>query len=204
MFSRVQLHRNNARYDLLLRIAELAFDCLLPDPNGTGFRFHDVLRDERKMAIVFEAFVRNFYRTEQSIYTVEPLVMQWDAEPLLEAGSGKLPNMRVDVFLRSEDRKLIIDTKYYADALQSFYGSTTFRSGHLYQMFAYLRNAERSAGFAGCHGLLLYPEAQNRPDAAYNIHGHEVRIATVNLAAPWQQIAARLHSLVQYGRLIAA
>jgi 5-methylcytosine-specific restriction enzyme subunit McrC len=195
-FRRVQLHRNNTQYDLLLRVAELAYDCLLPDPRGVGYRFHDVLRDERKMAIVFESFVRNFYRAEQRKYMVQPLLMQWDAEPLVEMGTGSLPSMRVDIFLNSPTRKLIIDTKYYADALQSYYGSTSFRSAHLYQIFAYLRSAEH-AGLAGCDGLLLYPEAASRPDAAYTIHGHEVQIATVNLAAPWQAIAARLHALAR-------
>jgi 5-methylcytosine-specific restriction enzyme subunit McrC len=58
VFSRVQLHRNNAYYDRMLKVAELAFDCLLPDPTGNGFMFRDVLRDETKMARVFEDFVR--------------------------------------------------------------------------------------------------------------------------------------------------
>jgi 5-methylcytosine-specific restriction enzyme subunit McrC len=97
----VQLHRNNAYYDLLLKVAELAFDCLLPDPSGKGFMFQDVLRDERKMAAVFEEFVRNFYRVEQQRYSVEPLSIQWDATPLTSSAVGQLPNMRVDVFLRS-------------------------------------------------------------------------------------------------------
>jgi 5-methylcytosine-specific restriction enzyme subunit McrC len=78
-FSRVRLHRNNAYYDLLLKVAELAFDCLLPDPAGSGFLFQDVLRDEIKMARVFEEFVRNFYRTAQQTFSVEPLTIQWHA-----------------------------------------------------------------------------------------------------------------------------
>ena len=195
VFGRVQLHRNNGRYDLLLRIAELAFNSLLPDTDGLGFRFHNVLRDERKMAAVFEAFVRNFYRSEQRTYAVEPLMMRWDAEPLFEEGAGQLPAMRVDVFLRSPGRQLIIDTKYYADALQAYHGAATFRSSHLYQIFAYLKNGERTAGLSNCDGLLLYPEARSRPDASYQVHGHEVRIATVDLSKPWASIAARLHEL---------
>ncbi len=45
-----------------MRVAELAFHSLLPTEGGIGFKFYDVLRDERKMAGIFEAFVRNFYR----------------------------------------------------------------------------------------------------------------------------------------------
>jgi 5-methylcytosine-specific restriction enzyme subunit McrC len=197
IFARVQLHRNISGYGLLMRVAELAFDSLLPAPGGTGYQFHDVMRDERKMAAVFEAFVRNFYRTEQRTYSVEPLHIRWDAEMLADDGAGKLPNMRVDVFLRSPERKLIIDTKYYADALQTYHGASTFHSSHLYQLFAYLRNARFESEHSRCDGMLLYPEARSRPDGAYRVHGHTVKIATVNLAQPWQLIAKRLHDVIR-------
>lgn len=196
-FSRVQLHRNISGYGLLMRVAELAFDSLLPTPGGTGYQFHDVMRDERKMATVFEAFVRNFYRNEQRTYAVEPLLIRWDAELLSEDGAGQLPSMRVDVFLRSPQRQLIIDTKYYAQALQTYRGTSAFHSSHLYQLFAYLRNAQSAGEHRNWDGLLLYPEAGSRPDAAYRVHGHVVRIATVNLAQPWQLIAQRLHDVVR-------
>ncbi|MFD1987429.1 hypothetical protein ACFSOZ_33960 [Mesorhizobium newzealandense] len=196
VFSRVQLHRNISGYGLVLRVAELAFDSLLPAPGRSGYQFHDVLRDERKMAAVFEAFVRNFYRNEQRKYSVEPLHIRWDAELISDDGAGQLPNMRVDVFLRSPQRQLIIDTKYYSDALQTYRGASTFHSSHLYQLFAYLRNAHGAGEHTRCDGLLLYPEARSRPDAVYRVHGHVVKIATVNLAQPWQLIARRLHDLV--------
>ena len=90
-FARVQLHRNNAYYDFNLKIAELAFDCLLPDPSTGGFAFHDILRDETKMARVFEEFVRNFYRSEQQEFQVLPLKINWDAEALSTTGAARLP-----------------------------------------------------------------------------------------------------------------
>ncbi|TGT11495.1 restriction endonuclease, partial [Mesorhizobium sp. M8A.F.Ca.ET.213.01.1.1] len=141
VFSRVHLHRNISGYGLLMRVAELAFHSLLPTEDGKRFKFHDVLRDERKMAAVFEAFIRNFYRREQSTFAVEPLLLNWNAEQLSDGGEGRLPAMRVDVFLRSHERRIIVDTKYYADALQTYRGAQTYHSGHLYQLFAYLRNA---------------------------------------------------------------
>ncbi len=197
-FARVSLHRNNAHYDLVLRIAELAYDCLLPDPLGDGFRFADVLRDERKMAGVFEAFVRNFYRAEQAKFRVEPLQVPWDARPVSVGEGDRLPSMRTDIFLRSKSRQIIIDTKYYAEALQEHRGVESFRSGNLYQLYAYLKHGEAAdPTLSGVEGMLLYPQVGRSIAAKYDIQGHGVTIATVDLAAPWREIAARLLSLIE-------
>jgi 5-methylcytosine-specific restriction enzyme subunit McrC len=196
-FSRIQLHRNNAYYDFLLRVAELAFDCLIPDPAGNGFLFQDVLRDEKKMARVFEEFVRNFYRIEQRGFSVEPLTIQWDAVSLTFGDVGRLPIMRADVFLSSQERRIIIDTKYYASSLQTYHGSDSFHSGNLYQIFSYLKNAAgRDPNFELAEGILLYPQVEHVLDARYWIQGHQVKVATVDLSRPWPVIADRLLKLL--------
>lgn len=197
-FARVQLHRNNAYYDLLLRIAELAFDCLLPDNQGHGFAFHDVLRDERKMAYVFQDFVRNFYRTEQSDFAVLPLTIQWDGKPMAVTGAGRLPSMFTDIYLKGADRRLIIDTKYYVNALQrNLHGSESFQSGNLYQLFAYLKNAAADPLFADREGMLLYPLNGTSLRETYRIQGHPITVATIDLAQPWPTIAEDLLGLIK-------
>lgn len=196
-FRRVQLHRNNAFYDFLLKVAELAYDCLLPDPLGQGFRFSDVLRDERKMAGVFEAFVRNFYRREQRRFAVQPLTIPWDAAALFDGSLDHLPQMRVDVFLKDVDRWLIIDTKYYSDALQRYHGAETYHSGNMYQLFSYLKNAAAAyAPTPPLDGMLMYPEVGQELDDHFVLQGHHVQIATVDLAQPWRGIERRLLALI--------
>ncbi|MBX3571654.1 MAG: hypothetical protein KF694_04800 [Mesorhizobium sp.] len=197
-FARVQLHRNNAYYDLILKVAELAFDSLLPDPNGDGYAFNDILRDESKMARVFEDFVRNFFRAEQTEFSVLPLSIQWDAAKLHTTGIGRLPTMYVDIYLRGPQRRLIIDTKYYAKALQqSLYGNVSFQSGNLYQLFSYLKNAAADPAFSACEGMLLYPEVGRGLREAFNIQNHAVTVATINLAQPWTKISADLLGLLK-------
>lgn len=199
-FSRVKLHRNNAYYDLLLKIAFLAFDCLQPKPGGAGFVFQDVLRDEKKMAMVFESFVKNFYRLEQSEFKVEPLTIQWDGHAVQVEASGRLPQMRVDVFLRSPEREIIIDTKYYAEAMQSYYGSKSFKSNNLYQLYSYLKNYAPIAGREiKLDGMLIYPQVEGHIDARFDIQGHEVRLATLDLASEWRDIRERLLQLFATG-----
>lgn len=197
-FARVQLHRNNAYCDLVLKVAELAFDCLLPDDRGSGFAFHDVLRDEKKMARVFEQFVRNFYRAEQTDFAVLPLTINWDGETVAITGAGRLPNMVTDIYLKGEGRRLIIDTKYYANALQrSLYGSVSFQSGNLYQLFAYLKNVAADPLFVGCEGMLLYPMNGTALRETYRIQGHPITVATIDLAQPWPAIYDDLLSLIE-------
>jgi 5-methylcytosine-specific restriction enzyme subunit McrC len=197
-FARVQLHRNNGRYDLLLKVCELAFACMIPDNSGSGYAFQNVLRDERKMARVFEDFVRNFYRASQRMFRVKPYQLEWQAVPLRVNGVGRLPAMRTDVYLEGPDRRIIIDTKYYADALQQHHGSPSFRSDNLYQLFAYLRNdAVVAADAPLAEGMLLYPQVQQTLDATYAVHGHRVRLATLDLAAAWPEVEARLADLLR-------
>lgn len=196
-FARVQLHRNNAQYDLLLKICRLAFECLIPVQRGAGYAFQEVLSDERKMARVFEKFVRNFYRASQKAYAVKPLQFEWQAVPISSSYDVRLPVMRTDVYLVSDSRRIIMDTKYYAEALQEHHGSASFRSENLYQLFAYLRNdAAWNPDLVIGEGILLYPEVKQSLDATYSVHGHPVRLATVDLARPWQQIEDRLTSLI--------
>ncbi len=196
-FARVQLHRNNARYDLLLKICELAFACMMPDKTGLGYGFQNVLRDERKMARVFEDFIRNYYRVSQRAFRVKPYQLEWQAVPLTSNGIGRLPAMRTDVYLESAGRRIIIDTKYYADALQQYHGSPSFRSDNLYQLFAYLRNdAIADPDLVLADGMLLYPQVGQVLDATYVVHGHQVRLATVDLSGAWPDIELRLSELI--------
>ena len=65
------------------------------------------------------------------ISTVKPLQLEWDAIPIAVVGDARLPTMRTDVYLESHERRIIIDTKYYAEALQERHGTTSFRSDNL-------------------------------------------------------------------------
>jgi 5-methylcytosine-specific restriction enzyme subunit McrC len=60
-----------------------------------------------------------------------------------------------------------------------------------------LRNdAARAPELRPAEGILLYPRNGLELDGQYHVHGHDVRLATVDLALPWQQIDARLRALI--------
>lgn len=180
----------------LLNVCELLHLSTLPAPEADGpRRFRDFRRDERLMARLFEQFVRNFYRLEQRHFRVLSETIQWQAVAETDAALELLPAMITDTTLESPDRKIILDTKYYAAALRLRYNQQKLLAPHLYQLYAYLQN-QPVLPAQQLEGILLYPAATHSLDVRYTLGGHPVRIVTINLAQPWEQIAADLLALV--------
>ena len=171
-------------------------NALLPDKHGSRFRFDDILRDEVKMRLTFQSFVKNFYRAEQSNFKVSSKEIAWAAAADPEQ-LKLLPKMVTDVFLESSKRTIIIDTKYTPRIFQENWGKETARSEHLYQLFSYMMNWRHQASSeTEVEGILLYPAAAQEVDHLYDIAGCKVRIATVSLMDDWKNIHDRLLALV--------
>lgn len=197
-FFRVQLHRNNLHYRLLLHICELLHRHLFPGEGGQIKTFNDLLYDDTRMGDVFERFVRNFYKSEQSTYAVTSERISWMVEEGDLQSLALLPSMRTDVSLRSSNRTLVIDTKYYSQTLTGFHGKEALRSSHLYQLFAYLKNMESTGGNdAAAEGILLYPTVTREVAMKARIHSHVVQAQTLDLRMPWADIRDRLLSIIE-------
>ncbi|QIX61720.1 hypothetical protein HER32_11240 [Hymenobacter sp. BT18] len=182
---------------MLLNICELLHLSQLPEPTAGGRpRFRDFRRDEVVMAKLFEQFVRNFYRLEQRRYRVQSETIAWQAAADQPEHLALLPSMITDTSLEAPDRKIILDTKYYAAALRTRYDQQRLITPHLYQLYAYLQNQRPLPG-QQLEGVLLYPAAEQEVDLRYTLGGHPVRIVTINLAQPWPTIAADLLALVR-------
>ncbi|UYZ62006.1 5-methylcytosine restriction system specificity protein McrC [Hymenobacter weizhouensis] len=180
----------------LLNVCELIYASALPTPDAEGpARFRDFRRDEALMARLFEQFVRNFYRLEQRRFRVLSETIRWQATAEQDASLDLLPAMITDTTLESPARKIILDTKYYTAALRPRYNQQKLLAPHLYQLYAYLQNQPAAPGQL-LEGILLYPAATHTADLRYTLGGHPVRIVTLDLNQPWQQIAADLLGLV--------
>lgn len=196
-FHRVQLHRNNRSYRFLLHLCELIHGSLLPDKSvGAPRRFRDFTRDEKLMAKVFEDFVRNFARRHLEGAVVSAMHIDWLASDLGEGTRATLPRMITDVTVSWPGRKLILDCKYYQEALVSHYDALRFRSGNLYQLNAYLTNKAAAPGWEETEGMLLYPSNGYHLDHRFTLHGrHHVSIRTIDLQQPWTEVEASLMDL---------
>jgi 5-methylcytosine-specific restriction enzyme subunit McrC len=194
LFRRVQLNRNNSFYDFLLKICELVFENLLPSEQKGQSKFRDFIREERQMGILFEEFVRNFYRIEQNTYKVYRENIIWD----ITAGDGSLlPIMQTDISLEGTEKKIIVDTKYYREALAEHYDKEKIKSENIFQMFGYLKNIETTSEInRKCAGILLYPTVTKQLDINVTTHGHDVSFKTINLNQEWPGIAKDLLAVI--------
>src|SRR5262245_3675989 len=77
-FRAVQLHRHNRFYRFLIDVSHLLNECLIPDERTGGLLFRSFLRDKLRMRALFERFVRNFFRREQHVYSVEAQPLRWE------------------------------------------------------------------------------------------------------------------------------
>ena len=196
-FRQIQLNGNKRFYRFLLNVCELVQGAWLVDEATGTYRFRDFLRDERKMAKLFESFILNFYRIERPEMTVTSERIYWTAVSEEDQELQQLPSMLIDVVLRDNQRTIVIDAKYYKETLQTHYGKETVRSPHLYQLFAYLKNLEpRGGADAQAEGILLYPVVGQSVRLSYQMPGHMLRIRTVDLSRPWQEIHNELLQIV--------
>jgi 5-methylcytosine-specific restriction enzyme subunit McrC len=193
-FRKIQLNGNNGFYRFLLNVCELVHSALLPEQQEGAYRFRDFLRDEKKMALVFQHFIENFLRIERPDLTVSREIINWRAESVTDASLSFLPQMETDISVLVHGKKVIIDTKYYRETLSVRYGSQRIHSENLYQMFSYLVNAKQPQ--EEVEGILLYPDVHQKVKLRYSIMGLTVRIETVDLSQPWPAIRDELKQLI--------
>jgi 5-methylcytosine-specific restriction enzyme subunit McrC len=104
--------------------------------------------------------------------------------------------MMTDISLRDSERKIVIDTKFYREALQENYGKLSLKSAHLYQLFTYVINLATLGGNDKIEGILLYPAVSRSLDLSYKMHGYDMRVHTIDLTEPWRKIHNNLVSLI--------
>ncbi|WP_338792523.1 5-methylcytosine-specific restriction endonuclease system specificity protein McrC [Bernardetia sp. MNP-M8] len=206
LFSQVKIHRNNRFYGFVMNVCYIIFENTLPSESEKdnekrdkgSYIFSDFTRDERKMNQLFEAFIRNFYKIEQTKFiTVKKEIIKWDFENDLEADTY-LPRMETDISLENETEKIIIDAKYYQETMKKNYGKDKIQSTNLYQLFSYLLNQEDgNEKTITAKGILLYPTIEKEYNLSYQFKNHQIQIKTLNLNADWREIEKRLKEIIE-------
>ena len=195
IFENISFNKMNREYKFIINICQLIFDNLLINKNDNSAEFYNFIEDERKMAYLFESFVRNFYKKELRGAKVYREDIYWE---LTGEFVEFLPKMQTDISLEYNDKKYLIDTKYYKKSLVENYGSKKLISGNLYQIFSYLKNNEsKSKKDEFATGILLYPRVDKTLDLEYSMDKHNINIYTVNLNSKWNEISKRLISLIR-------
>lgn len=197
LFKQVKLNRNNHFYGFVINVCQIIYENTLPSEEKGIFKFSDFTRDEKKMNQLFESFVRNFYRIEQSKFnTVKKETIKWQFTAK-ENDNEYLPQMETDITLENEFEKIIIDAKYYRETMTVNYDKEKIKSTNLYQLFSYLLNQhDKNSKTINATGILLYPTIEEDYDLEFKYDNHNIHIRTVNLNSNWRNISARLKEII--------
>lgn len=196
--SRIRYNQNNKHYRQLISICSLIYNAQIANEQGGKFSFSDFIRD-KQMAKLYEKFVLQFYRKHLSadvFHVFSPKITWAISGHESQNDLDYLPDMRTDIVLdnRKDGSRLIIDTKFYPDALtiRNYSDTKKLISANLYQMYAYLGNDDRK----GAMGILLYPTVDQELNLNYHISEHPLIIRTLNLNQEWADIEKRLMSFL--------
>ncbi len=198
IFKQVMLTRNNRFYGFLLNVCELIYNSSLPTEKEGIWKFMDFTRDKWKMNQLFEAFVRNFYKKEQSVFPkVRIEHINWKFSFLDTESLQYLPIMKTDITLENELSKIIIDAKFYSETMSTWYNKEKIKSPNLYQLFSYIMNQRtEDSKTQNAVGVLLYPTIDKEYNLMYTYESHNIFIKTVNLNTNWRAIDQRLKDIL--------
>ena len=196
IFNQIRIHRNNYHYDFILKVCRIINDNLFIDEVKGRYKFRDFIREEKAMARLFEAFVKNFYKIETD-FSVSSDTITWQFESDRTEDLEMLPTMLTDITLKKGNKKIIIDTKYYKEAFQTRFDRQKINSGNLYQLFSYLKNQETDSELTlNSEGVLLYPSVKSDFTYSFKYKNHRIRIISINLNQDWQNIHDQLLEVV--------
>jgi 5-methylcytosine-specific restriction enzyme subunit McrC len=186
-------------YRLMLSICDLIVQRQMPadlEGHTTGI----VPLIERELLVlyrVYERFVANFYRLHLRDWEVSAQKrLEWHAAE----SNDRLPLMIPDIILqeKSSGRMIVLDTKFTAQSLvENRWGKAAFDASHLYQLYTYLKSQEHvSEAHRKAVGILLYPAVHNSFSEKARLQDQVIRLESVDLAAPWQDVERQLVELL--------
>ena len=177
----------------VLAAARLAFDLSIPTEEAGRTLLAIPDRSAKPGWKLYEDAVAGFYQgvlSERGWRVKTQGGINWPLENPTPSLREIMPGMITDIVLERRNRsniaagrRIVIDTKFKSMITS---GQHSLRSANIYQIYAYLRSQENTGDPMSYRstGVLLYPAIDTCIDEAAVIQGHEVRFATVNLAAP--------------------
>ncbi|MXZ91693.1 MAG: 5-methylcytosine-specific restriction endonuclease system specificity protein McrC [Chloroflexi bacterium] len=188
----------------MLAAAQLAIDLAIPTEESGFSLLPLVNRPETRGWELYERAVAGFYDAVLSpngwrVTAQSPATWQLaDSTPGLRE---LMPGMVRDVVLERAGRRIVIDTKFTSIIVTGQQGKETFKSGSIYQIYAYLRSQENDDDSLSLNsaGILLYPAICVDYHETAIIQGHQIHFATVNLAADSRNIRKQLLRILNDG-----
>jgi 5-methylcytosine-specific restriction enzyme subunit McrC len=191
--------RNDIADQQMVCAAHLAFNLALPTESAGTKHLSLPDREITWIRKLYEKGIAGFYDvvlSGQGWRVNAGKIIDWPIECKTSAIDKILPSMKTDIVLDniSTGRRIVIDTKFNSIVTRGWYREETLRSGYVYQIYAYLRSQEGDSDplSANATGLLLHPSVGDRVNESVVIQKHEIRFATVDLAANAKEIRSQL------------
>lgn len=185
-----QIGRNESADKFMVALARMVFDLTIP--TETSGRVVGTLPDAEPHLVrcLFERAIGNALRLEmapQGWRVSQGRRLAWPALVQTSGMAAILPGMQTDIELNHslERRRIVIDTKFTAILTASTYREAILKSGHLYQLYSYLRTQENPNDPISLttEGMLLHPQTGGAVDEAMEVQGHLMRFKTIDLTA---------------------
>jgi 5-methylcytosine-specific restriction enzyme subunit McrC len=198
-----QVARHEGEDRLMVSLAKAVFDLILPMEALGSRALPKAKREETEFRKLFEKAIGNFFSAEldrDDGWRVYPgKHFAWPTQSATQGFAAFMPNMITDIILENEReaRRIIIDTKFTDILTVSRFNLERFKTGHLYQLYTYLRSQEKDHDPLSIksEGWLLYPSIGKDIDESAIIQGHHVRLVTIDLTLPSGEIIEKLRNL---------
>lgn len=193
----IRYDRNNQSYRMLINICYLIVKGLVQiEKDGTIKLI--TLSDSTVMHALYERFLREYYRKEYKDISVSAVTIDWVLD---DENREFLPKMNTDITLTRDNKKIIIDAKFYSRIMETntLYGTSTYSSSNLYQIFSYVKNADPKAT-GDVSGILLYGKFNNEvvKESDFLMSGNKISVKFIDLNDKWIKIKAKLDQITSY------
>jgi 5-methylcytosine-specific restriction enzyme subunit McrC len=199
--------RHDADDQPMVSVAQLAFNLALPTESAGTKNLSLPDREITWIRKLYEKGLAGFYDVVLSGkgWRVDAgKTINWPVKNKSPGIDKILPSMRTDIILNHSHsgRRIVIDTKFNSVVTRGWYREETLRSGYIYQIYAYLRSQEGNGDplAESAAGLLLHPSVGDMVNEAVVIQNHEIRFATVDLAATAKEIREQLLQVLELRR----
>ena len=195
-WSTLYYQRNNRNYELLMNICYFVLEGMLQTTETGEYKMMSF--SDENMARLYEKFILEYYRHHHKYLSeVSASQVKWNLVGENNASMIRfLPTMQTDIFLRLNDKILIIDAKYYGRTMQKQYDKSTLHSNNMYQIFTYVKNQD-SDNSGNVAGILLYAKTDEdiTPDCIFNMGGNKIGAKTLDLNKEFSLIAKQLDKI---------
>ena len=195
-WGRLQYHRNNRTYEMLMNVCYLLWQCLLPTTDRGKTRLS--LFDEESLPKLYEKFILEYYRQHFPMLHASDKAIMWDIPADTDPSMIRLlPGMHSDITLRHDGLTLIIDAKFYKHSLTGYMDKQMLHSANLYQIFTYVKNEDKT-GTGKVSGLLLYARTteETEPFLSVTMGGNQIEVRSLDLNRSFKDISAALDYIV--------